>query len=208
IDERAPFDIDNLTLDITGSVATLYGNVGVTDRVEVGVAVPMVSLVVDGTRVNTYRGRTFTQATGRAHATGLADMVVRTKFTAFRGAGAALAGAVDLRLPTGRSEDLLGAGTQSVKFAAIGSVESGRVSSPANVGVTVGGIATELSYGGALGIAAGSRVTVIGELIGRVLDSPSGIVPVTAPHPTLRGVETIRLGTDSSWLYLMSFAPG
>jgi len=207
-DESAPFDVDRLTLAISGSVATLYGNVGITDNVEVGVAVPMVSLIVDGTRIDTYRGRTFTQATASARTTGLADMVVRTKFTPYRNGGSAIAGAVDLRLPTGRSEDLLGAGSRSVKFSLIGSVESGHVSAHANAGVTVGGLATELSYGTALGVAASGRVTLIGELIGRLIDSPSGILPVAAPHPTLRGVETIRLTADNSRLNMVSVVPG
>ena len=82
-DEAAPFDVDQLSLNIDASVATLYGNVGVTDRIEVGFAVPFVALLVDGSRVNTYRGRTFTQATASARATGLADLVVRTKYTLF-----------------------------------------------------------------------------------------------------------------------------
>jgi hypothetical protein len=208
VDESSPFDVDQLTLDIAASVATLYGNVGVTDRLEVGVAVPMVALVVDGTRVNIYRGRTFTQATAHARAVGLADIVLRTKFTPYRENGAALAGAIDLRLPTGRSEDLLGAGSRSVRFSAIGSVESGRLSSHANAGITVGGLATEFSYGGALAVAATGRVTLIGELIGRLIDAPGGIVPVAAPHPTLRGVETIRLTADGSRLSMISGAPG
>lgn len=208
VDETAPFDIDQLTLDMSASVATLYGNVGVTDRIEVGVAAPMVSLVVDGSRINTYRGRTFTQATGHARSIGLADIVVRTKFTPYREDGAALAGAVDLRLPTGRSEDLLGAGTRSVRFSAIGSLESGRLSSHANAGIAVGGLAREFSYGGALAFAATGRVTVIGELVGRLLDSAGGIVPVIAPHPTLRGVETVRLTADNSRLNIISAAPG
>src|SRR5262245_4063256 len=35
VDESAPFDVDQLTLAIDGSVATFYGNVGITDRIEV-----------------------------------------------------------------------------------------------------------------------------------------------------------------------------
>src|SRR5262249_5228311 len=73
-DESAPFDVDQLTLDIDASVATFYGNVGITDRIEVGFAAPMVSLMLDGSRVNTYRGRAFTQATAHARSTGLADL--------------------------------------------------------------------------------------------------------------------------------------
>src|SRR5262245_44991424 len=120
-DESAPFDVDRLRLAIGASVATLYGNVGVTDRVEVGFAAPVVSLVIDGSRVNTYRSRQFTQATAHGRTVGLADVVVRTKVTAYREDRTALAAAVDVRLPTGRTEDLLGAGSASVKLSAIGS---------------------------------------------------------------------------------------
>src|SRR5262249_19117525 len=76
--EAAPFDVDRLTLDIDASVATFYGTVGVTKRMEFGFAAPYVSLNIDGSRINTYRGRTFTQASGSGHALGLADMLVRT----------------------------------------------------------------------------------------------------------------------------------
>src|SRR5581483_655334 len=58
VDESAPFDADRLTLDINAHIATLYANVGVTDWMEVGVAAPMVDLTLDGTRMDTYRGRT------------------------------------------------------------------------------------------------------------------------------------------------------
>jgi len=207
-DESEPFDVDRLTLDINASVATLYGNVGVTDRVEVGFAAPMVSLVMDGSRLNTYRGRQFTQATAHARATGFADVIVRTKVTAYREEGAAIAGAVDVRLPTGQSDNLLGTGSTSVKFSAIGSLEHGRLSSHANAGVTVGGLAHELSYAGAMALAASSRVTMIGEVIGRLIDSSNGVSAVTAPHPTLRGVETIRLTPSGSFLNSILLAPG
>jgi hypothetical protein len=208
VDESAPYEVDRLSLAINASVATFYGNVGVTDRVEVGFAAPMVALTVDGSRVDTYRGRPFTQATAHARAIGLADLVLRTKFTPYRTRGAAVAGAVDVRLPTGRSEDLLGAGSSSVKFSAIGSLESGRVSTHANGGATIGGLAKELSYGGAVAMAATDRVTLIGELIGRMIDTPGGIVPVAAPHPTLKQVETIRLTSSGLRLNAISIVPG
>src|SRR5581483_6240129 len=50
VDESTPFDVDRLSVNINASIATLYGNVGVTDRLEVGVAVPMVDLTIDGSR--------------------------------------------------------------------------------------------------------------------------------------------------------------
>jgi hypothetical protein len=207
-DEAAPFDIDRLTLNINASVATLYANIGVTDRLDVAVAAPFVALFVEGSRVNTYRGRTFTQATASARAIGLADLVVRTKYTVFAESSSGVAATVDVRLPTGREEDLLGAGSTSAKFAAIGSVEQGRVSAHANSGVSIGGLAREFSYGGALAIAASPRVSLIGELLGRWIDSPGHIVTVSAPHPQLSGVATLRLTPDASRLHLLTAVPG
>jgi hypothetical protein len=89
VDETAPFDVDALKLNIDADIATLYGNVGVTERMEIGFAAPMIALRMDGSRVNTYRGRAFTQATARASAVGLADLVVRTKYTLYDEDGAA-----------------------------------------------------------------------------------------------------------------------
>ena len=207
-DENAPFDVDTLSLNIDASVATLYGNVGVTDRVEVGFAAPFLALQVDGSRVNTYRGRTFTQATASARATGLADLVVRTKFTLFDENASGLAAAVDVRLPTGREEDLLGSGSAALKFSGIGSIDRGRASAHANAGVSVGGLSREISYGTAVTYAATARVSVIGELLGRWLDSPGHIVPVSAPHPRLNGVETVRLTPGASSLQILTVVPG
>ena len=95
-----------------------------------------------------------------------------------------------------------------MKFSGIGSVERGRVSAHANSGVSIGGLAREVSYGGAVAIAALGRVSVIGELLGRWIDSPGHIVPVSAPHPGLSGVETIRLTPDASSLHLVTLVPG
>ena len=208
VDERTAFDVDALTLAIDVDIATLYGNVGLSKRMEIGFAAPMIALRLDGSRKNTYRGRAFTQATAHATAIGLADMVVRTKYTLFDEDGAAVATAVDVRLPTGREEDLLGAGSTSLKFAAIGSLERGRASAHANAGMSVGGLARELDYGGALAVAATNRVTISGEVLGRWLDSFGHIASVTAPHPRLIGVETIRLTPDSSTLHIVTLVPG
>jgi hypothetical protein len=82
------------------------------------------------------------------------------------------------------------------------------VSAHVNTGVSVGGLARELSYGGALALAASPHVSLIGELFGRWIDSPGHIVPVAAPHPTLVGVETIRLTPDASTLSVITLVPG
>jgi hypothetical protein len=208
IDEAQPFDVDKLALAIDADIATLYGSVGLGNRVEVSAAAPLVWLRLDGTRTNTYRGRTFTQAAATAKAIGLADVLVRGKVTVYDEDGASLALAVDTRLATGRQEDLLGTGKTSVRFSGIGSLEGPQLSAHAMAGVSVGGLANEVAYGAALASALGARFTLSVEAVGRLVDTPGDIVSLTQPHPTLSGVETIRLVPGSARLNTLTMAPG
>jgi hypothetical protein len=208
LDEAEPFDVDRLTLNIDADVATLHGNAGLSDRLEVGFAVPVVLLRVKGSRVNDYRGQVFTQARASATALGLADTVLRTKYTLIDEDGGGLAAAVDARLPTGREDDLLGAGSLSWKILAIGSFEEGLVASHINVAAGFGGLATEISLGGALAAAASDRLTLTAELIARWMDTPGHIASASAPHPALAGVHTLRLLPQSSSMTIVTAAPG
>ena len=208
VDESTPFDVDRLTLNMEASIVTLASTVGITDELEIAVAAPIVSLYVDGSRVNAYRGRTFTQATARAQSVGLADLTVRTKYRLAGDGASGIAAALDLRLPTGSEVNLLGAGTPSVKLSGIGSIERGGVSAHGNAGLSVGGLARELSYNGAVAVAASPRVTVVGELLGRWINSPGDIVSVAGPHPTIAGVETVRLVPGTESLRSLVLVPG
>jgi len=208
VDESAPFDVDQLTLNINADVATLYGNVGITDRFEIGAAVPMVNLRISGSRVNTYRGRTFTQASASATSIGVADMLVRGKYTLYSQAGSGVAAAADVRLPTGSSDNLLGTGETSVRLSGIGSFEGGPFTAHVNGGYSFGGLAREESYGAAITLAATPRLTVSGEMIGRRLEGVGDIMPVTSPHPTLAGVETLRLVPNGAALNIVNVVPG
>jgi len=207
-DESTPFDAEHLTLNIDANVVTLYGTVGLTNKLDVSVLVPMVSLQVSGSRLDTYRGQTFLEATASSNAVGLADVIVRSKYEMYSSGNSGVAAAVDVRLPTGRQTDLLGAGTASTKFSGIGSVESGRLSASANAGVMVGGLATEVNYDGALAVAATPRLTLATELLGRWINGPGGVVNITTPNPTLAGVQTIRLTPNASSLNMVTFVPG
>jgi hypothetical protein len=76
------------------------------------------------------------------------------------------------------------------------------------VGVALGGLADEFNYGVALAAAATPRVTVTAEALGRLADTPGDIRSVAQPHPTLAGVETIRLLPGTSRLKTLTVAPG
>jgi hypothetical protein len=192
-DEAAPFDTESLILHVRSSMMTFFGSVGVGSRVEIGAAVPLVQLTLDGQRINNYRGTTLIQATGNATASGLADVAVRGKvnLVAMRGGGVAVAG--EVRLPTGDASNLLGAGKTSLRIMGIGSVEHGPLALHGNAAVISGGISSEYDFGGAVSVAVAPRLTVSGETLVRKVTELHDLELVAAPHPILRDVDTYRL---------------
>jgi hypothetical protein len=192
-DEPAPFDVETLALDVKARTVTFYGNVGITDRLDVAVAVPVVRLDIDGTRNNTYRGRNLLQARATAETLGLADIAIRSKVRLTGDGPGAIAAGVEVRLPTGREEDLLGSGETAYRFQGLASAEAGRTSIHGNFTFGTGGIGREYSYGGAVAVAATQQVTVVGEVLARRIAGVQRISEVTFPHPRIAGVDTLRL---------------
>jgi hypothetical protein len=117
------------------------------------------------------------------HANGLGDIVVRTKYHLLRAAGGGLAAAVDLRLPTGDKNELLGTGGVQSKFLLVASSERGRFGQHVNMGYTAAGgtvagtvaglsstpIPDEINYSGGVELVANPRFTLIGDVVGRTL---------------------------------------
>jgi hypothetical protein len=191
--EAEPFDVETVAIRLRTRAVTFSTNVGVTDRLDVSAALPIVRLTLSGERIDTLRGVSTTQAVASVDASGVGDLVVRAKYNALRAGGTGLAIGAEARLPTGGEENLLGAGEVSFKPRLIGSAEYGRVSVHTDLGYSFGGLSRELDYAGAVAVAASSRVTLIGEMLGRRLESGGRITETVAPHPRLVGVETIRL---------------
>jgi hypothetical protein len=207
-DEAAPFDIETLTLKVRSSTMTLFGSVGLTDRLEIGAAVPFVDLSLEGERRNQYFGTPFQQATGEASASGIADMALRAKYAVVASTSAAFAVAGEVRLPTGDSENLLGAGSTAYRFLGIGSYEAGRVALSGNAGVVLGGVSKELIFSGASSYAASQRLTITGEMLIRRVNELQSTELVSAPHPTIIGVDTLRLSSTGSGLTLANAVAG
>jgi hypothetical protein len=193
-DEPAPFDVERLRLNISSQIATLFANVGLGDRVDIGVAAPMVRLEIDGSRVNDYRGKSQLQAQAHATTTGFADVAIRGKVRLTPAASATgVAAGVELRLPTGREEDLLGAGELALRYVGIASYEGSHAGVYGNFIFGMGGLGPEVSYGGGVSASPAPRFTLIGELMLRRLSGIQNITPVIAPHPRIVGVQTTRL---------------
>jgi len=188
-----PFDVETVALRLRSRTLTLSTNVGVTDRLDIAAALPLVRLTLEGERVDTLRGTPSLQATARVDASGIGDLAVRAKYNVIRRGGTGLAIGVETRLPTGAEENLLGSGEVSLKPRVIGSVEDGRLSLHSELGYSFGGLSREWGYAGAIAVAANDRLTFLGELLGRRLESGGSIAQTVAAHPRLVGVETIRL---------------
>jgi len=194
--ESQPFDVETVSMRIHTDTVTLTANYGATDRLDFAVAVPVVRLTLDGQRVDTYRGQPFVQATASASASGIGDVVVRGKYNVYR-AGASGGGGVSVgaeaRLPTGDEDNLLGAGEVSIRPRVIASYEGDRIGLHGDFGYAFGGLTNELDYNGAATVVAVPRVTVVGEIVGRRLNSFGRLTETVTPHPLLVGVDTIRL---------------
>jgi hypothetical protein len=192
-DEPQAFDVETLALRIDTRTVTAFANYGVSDRVDIGAALPIVSMRLSGERINTYRGQMIPQAAAIATTTGVADMAITARAHLLGGRASGLTAGAELRLPTGREEDLLGTGEPAIRLLAIGSVEGTRASAHLNGGYSWGGISREASYSAAVTVAASDRFTLVGEFLGRWIEGLGQISQVTAPHPSSIGVDTIRL---------------
>jgi len=145
--------------------------------------------------LNVYRGAELLQANATARATGFGDIAVRAKFNLLDLSGSGLAAIQEVRLPTGREEDLLGAGTASFRTVLVASSEAGRVAAHGNLGVTFGGLSDGFDYRGAITFGVLPELTVVGELLGRRISDAGRLIEEHVPHPLLNGVETLRLVT-------------
>jgi hypothetical protein len=191
--EPQPFDVERLTLRMEASTYTLFGSFGVTDRLDLGAAIPIVDLSLSGERLNFYRGSVFQQATGSAFVTGVADVAIRAKYNLLQTRTAGLAAHADLRLPTGDEAQLLGAGSAAIHLTAIASLERGPLGAHARAGFGKGGASDDIEFGAAAVFSATTRFNVVGEIFGRRLSALTRVTDSIAAHPVTPNVATTRL---------------
>jgi Putative MetA-pathway of phenol degradation len=170
---------------------------GVTDRLDVSAAVPFVRVSFSGERLDVYRGSPYLQASAVAAASGLGDVALRAKYNAWRQGASGLAVAGEVRLPTGDKENLLGTGSTVITPHVLGSYEPGSLGVHGSFGVGFGGPSTTVDYGGAVTMSATTRLTLVGEFLGRRLNQGGRLIDVTEPHPNLIDVQTLRLSATN-----------
>jgi hypothetical protein len=191
--EAQPFDAETLTVRINARTVTLSAHAGLTDRLDIGATLPLVSVDFSGERVDTYRGSALVQATASASAPGLGDLVVHGKYSLWQRGASGIAAAVEARLATGDTANLIGSGENVITPRAIVSFERPRVGVHGNVGYQIGETIRALEYSGAVSAVASPRVTLIGEIVGRHVADDLRLTQIVEPRTDLTGVETIRL---------------
>jgi hypothetical protein len=192
INQLQPFSVDTLSLELDADTVTTFASYGISDRLDVGIALPLTQLHFSGQRVNTFNGQSSLQSAQARSASGLGDLAVNVRYRLTGSTGGGIAVGSDLRFPTGREEDLLGTGKTAWRLLGIGSWEHNRWAAHGNGGFGVGGLSREAFWSAALTFAAGLRVSLVGELMGRRLSELNRVADVYQPHPVLEGVETMR----------------
>jgi hypothetical protein len=165
-------------LSITSESVVMFTNVALNDRFDVGLAVPYVRL-----RLNGRHAIDTEQVSGQGEASGLGDIALRSKLRLIEQEGGGVALGLDLRLPTGDKEALLGAGVTRALVSGIWSRTIGPLAPHASGGfeywsdpfVIRNPLAGTNEAAGRHGIvyeagvewALSNRVTLNGEVLGR-----------------------------------------
>jgi hypothetical protein len=187
-----PFSVDTLQLNLEAKTATTFLSYGVTDKLTAGLAIPVETVTFSGQRNRTFNGTTTLQSIQSGSATGVGDIDVNGRYLLLGDGIHGLSVGGDLIFPTGDQNQLLGSGSLAGRMLAIGSWEEGQLAIHLNGGVGLGGVSRELFGSTATTFAATSRVTIVGELIGRRMSELSTVSAVYEPHPVLAGVDTMR----------------
>ena len=149
-------DILDVTLDlnVNASIFALFATLGVTNNFDVGVAVPIVHVELNGNARAHISSFTYAYLGAAYHqfgkdtlnpvldttvpydesVTGLGDIAFRFKYGSIRAADMDIAALLDVRLPTGKKENFLGSGKTNVRLLGILSRRIGDFTPHLNVG--------------------------------------------------------------------------
>jgi hypothetical protein len=230
-----------LSIDLENDTTVLYANYGVSDRFDLGVAVPYQRLDLEAridariehlaTAPDPFVVHAFPNGEGddlafleSGSAEGIGDVVLRGKYNFHRGTGTSVAAALDLRLPTGDADDLLGSGATQAKLYAIAArVASKRFSPRIAAGFTyssggadfVGDLPHEINYSAGFDAALHSRATLTADFLGRTLLDADRLVQqervfqnVRQGDPTIRTTTRLSPGITTGNLHVLLGSAG
>jgi hypothetical protein len=187
-------DAYRATFEMDSRIFVFSGSYGLTDRLDLGWAVPVASVSARGQIFRDYNGAkdwdanlfiggvfvrdlypnkvgTLTEFDQSVSASGIGDVVVRAKFAFGPIARQSALLSAELRLPTGDEANLLGTGKTTLRVVAGASKSLGAGSVNVNGGYSLGGLADEinLAVGAEVGVLARKQLTLAFDLITQTL---------------------------------------
>ncbi|MEW6511020.1 MAG: hypothetical protein AB1428_08695 [Bacteroidota bacterium] len=148
-------DLMDLLMDLhtRAGIGAVVATMGVTNDLDVSVAIPLITVRMSGTATAVINSFTFarlghanhmfgsdtlnpvltTQVPYDQSATGLGDVALRVKYSFVRGSDVDLAALVEARFPTGKKEEFLGSGKATLRVWGIMSRRFGDVTPHLNV---------------------------------------------------------------------------
>lgn len=174
----------DLSLSVRTDVTSLVATYGVTEALDIGLAVPVVSVDMqvsssatvlrlstgDDSEIHVFPNGTNRQSFGReGTASGLGDVALRAKYRLPEWSRMLVGLSADLRLPTGDQDNLLGTGAVQGKGSLLASYNHPTVSPHAGVGYTATGqgLPDEVGYSAGLDVAADPKLTLVFDVLGR-----------------------------------------
>ena len=203
-DNENEFDVLNMDLDLEASaqIYAFYATYGVTDRVDVNLAVPIIHARIEAEETATFDSFTLAHNGTPNHffgtnslsfnqtlintATGVGDIALRGKYRFYSSPGFDAAVLGDIRLPTGDEDNFMGTGETNVRAQAILSWAAGSGFNPhVNTGFQFRGGDTEVP---AYELIAGfdqkltEHLTFAGDFLGQYdLGTPDEDITFPAP---------------------------
>ena len=194
-------------LTIATDTVVVFTNVALNRWFDASVAVPIVSLRIEGTH---QIGDQLSE--GSATKAGIGDIALRSKIRLYERDQGGVALGIDLRIPTGDPEAMLGAGVSRTLVSGIWSTAAGQFAPHASFGFEFWGDAFQVYdpllqapvdagrhsvvYDGGVEWAANDRLTINGELMGRTLKDGGRLAYRDLPMlPNPFGITTASVAT-------------
>jgi hypothetical protein len=218
------------TLTVSSKTLVLSGVLGVTENLDLGVAVPMVTVEVNGLSTFTNgNGVVAVMTKGGGIAKGVGDIAAQMKYRFVKfGDGLPDPGGVALlasvRLPTGDRENLRGLGVTRTMVSGVFSAGKGRFRPHANAGyeywskgvdaitdfTTLSTVRArnQYQYGAGVEVEATPKMTLIADLIGRQILGAGKVGFRTSPSSTPGISSTESMVTLPEGIRKLTLVPG
>jgi hypothetical protein len=211
-------------LTMTTDTLVLFTNVALNRWFDAAVAVPFVNLQIEGSHLI---GDVLTE--GTASAAGLGDVAIRSKIRLYQTGQGGVALGIDLRIPTGDPEAMLGTGVTRTLVSGIWSGTMGAFAPHASMGfeywsnpfqiydplqrARIDAGRHAVVYSGGVEWAATDRLTLNGEVLGRqlrdggrlayrdlpMLANPFGLTSASVATVDPRGLHGLSAAAGVKW---------